>query len=805
MKLAVVTPWFGRELKGGAEQLAWQMAARLAKRGHSIDVLTTCCRSHQDDWSTNHLPPGRTVEPEGFAVRRFAVDARDRPSFDRVCGYLLSLPRHSLKPGVSPVGSEDANIFRDELIKSQSLLNYLSSHREAYDRFILLPYLYGPIIHAVSIVAERAALQPCLHDEAYAYLPIVAEALYRASLLLFNSDGEQELALRLLGPGILSKSHVVGTGVESEPGFDRASNGSTSAPATRERARDRFVLYLGRKDAGKNVPLLVRAFESFRRVRPNSDLRLVLAGHGSVDLNGSSAITDLGVVSEANKSRLLENCLALVQPSANESFSRTMMEAWRHGRPVAVHASCLATAVAVERSGGGWIAESEDDWASLFTNLNTASEHELARLGESGQRYAHEIADWDKVLDRYERALAPPQRPPITLSRKAATIHQVLPNLSHGDAISNQALFIRDTLRREGFVSNIYVRFIDPRVAHECSLFSPDKIDSDNGIIYHHSIGTELTPHVAAHRGPKLLIYHNITPAEFFEPYRPKFAEILRAGRRELCDLAPSFPYSVADSAFNAEELRECGFANPEVLPICVDPAKWNCPPDPKLMEQLQDGRTNILFVGRIAPNKKQDDLVRVFQSYISYDHSARLILVGAFEQEDPYAAMLRDQIARSGLADSIVMPGGVSDPQLAAYYRTANLFWSMSEHEGFGVPLVEAMLFDVPVLAYKSSAVPETLGSAGMMLTEKSDLRLIAAAAALLIKDVDLRKKIIRMQRERRQAFFPAAIVTSVFKLAATLQPASGRGPSRIKRSLPKAAKSEPGGRESVEQRSAS
>src|SRR4051812_21596702 len=216
MKLAIVIPWFGRDLKGGAEQQAWQIAARLAARGHNVNVLTTCCRSHQDDWATNHLPAGETAEPEGFRVRRFPVTPRDRASFDRVCAPLMNMEREKLTPGASPIPADEASIFVNELIKSPELLEFLSAQRTRFDWFLFLPYLYGPVLHGISIVGERAILQPCLHDEAYAYLPQVADAFHLAARLLFNSDGEMELALRLFGPGIWRKSTVVGEGVEIE-------------------------------------------------------------------------------------------------------------------------------------------------------------------------------------------------------------------------------------------------------------------------------------------------------------------------------------------------------------------------------------------------------------------------------------------------------------------------------------------------------------------------------------------------------------------------------------------------------------
>src|SRR5205823_10051152 len=145
---------------------------------------------------------------------------------------------------------------------------------------------------------------------------------------------------------------------------------------------------LGRKDAGKNVPLLLRAFARFRSVRPNSSLRLLLAGNGSLDLNGNHGAHDLGLVSEEKKTELLRDCVALVQPSQNESFSRVMMEAWLHGKPVAAHSKCVATAIPLKSTRGGWLADSEDEWANLFVQLDRASESQLRQLGENGRRHA---------------------------------------------------------------------------------------------------------------------------------------------------------------------------------------------------------------------------------------------------------------------------------------------------------------------------------------------------------------------------------------------------------------------------------
>jgi glycosyltransferase involved in cell wall biosynthesis len=766
LRIAIVIPWFGRELKGGAELQAWQIAALLAARNYTVEVLTTCCRSHQEDWATNHLPAGELLEPEGFLVRRFPVDARNRAAFDAVCSGLLSIDNKELRPGVSPVSARESSIFVNELMRSAALDQYIREHKTAYDWFLLLPYLYGLIIHGVSATKDRAILQPCLHNEAYAYLPEVAQAFYDAAMLFFNSDGELRLAAHLFGPGILSRSRVVGEGVELSRQTQIPSPDQHPARNKASSLIDKpYLLYLGRKDRGKNVPLLVSAFQRFRSVRPNSHLHLVLAGLGDLSYPNIPAVFDLDGITEEHKHELLQNCLALAQPSTNESFSRVMMEAWFYGRPVAVNRSCLATAGAVEQSGGGWTAETEDEWAAFLVRLDGYSHEQLAEIGRRGQSYAAEIADWEKVIDRYEGALKPTDGQHCKVS-PARAIHQVLPNLAFGDAISNSAISIRNYLRDLGFESSILVRHVDPRVAHECDVFDDGKVRPSDGIIYHHSIGTDLTAAVIKHSGPKFLIYHNITPAEFFEPFRPEFAAILRAGRSELAHLHRFFPYSAGDSTYNAEELRKSGFRDPQVLPISVDPDRWSNVPDPTIMREMQDGRTNILFVGRIAPNKRQDKLVEAFARYLQFDPTARLILPGSIEKADPFMSWLQDIVIQLGLQSSVIIPGSVSEPEMSAYYRTSDVFWSMSDHEGFGVPMVEAMWFDVPVIAKRNSAIPETLGDAALMFSAETTYPELAALIHLIVTDSGLRTKIITAQQKQRLRFLPSSVAPSLQKI---------------------------------------
>jgi glycosyltransferase involved in cell wall biosynthesis len=764
--IAIVTPWYGAELTGGAEQQARQVATRLAAHNHEVVVLTTCNRTFHDEWSVNYYEPGESLD-DGVRIKRFSVDARDGAALDRVNAKLLAFERSKLRAGVSPVTGGEALTFIHENIKSAALLDHLRVERDRYHAFIFLPYMFATSVLGVPIVADRAWLQPCLHDEPAAYLPQVAAMFRAARGLLFNSAGEMELALRLYGPGIYNRSTVVGEGIEP---ISNETGGETSLPA--ELTGTRFVLYLGRRDQTKNTDLLVRAFARFKADQPQSDLQLVLAGPGSQAF-AAPGVNDLGPVSTETRNALLRNCAALAQPSHHESFSRAIMEAWSQGRPVMAQRDCLATATAVKECGGGFAAGKEDEWAELFARVVSAGEDELNAMGVRGRLYAAEVANWEKVIPRYEMLLElrPPsssearrikkseQRPNRRRKKTAAAVHQLLPDIAYGDAISNQARAIRDHLRRQGYASDIFVKRREPRMASEALCWDDSQPSAADALLYHHSIGSELTAFAADHAGPKCLVYHNITPANFFESYRPGFAWMLETGRENLPRLARFFPVSVGDSAYNAAELIDCGFRRPGVLPIIIDPQRWNIAPDEAVMDRLQDGKTNLLYVGRMAPNKRQDHLIEMFATYRELDPCSRLILAGEMRASDPFCHRLRATVESLGLSEHVEITGQIDEAALLAYYRTAHLYWSPSAHEGFGAPLVEAMWFDVPVLAMKSSAVPETLGAAGALYETAENLPSVAELAYQLVHDQDRREAVIGAQRKRRVDFTSAAV----------------------------------------------
>jgi glycosyltransferase involved in cell wall biosynthesis len=759
--VAFVIPWFGENLKGGAEQLAWQVSTRLAKRGHTVEVLTTCCASFLEDWSTNHLSAGKE-NVNGLLVRRFKVDKRNAELFNNANSHGLAVPVETLQPGSNPFTFGTGDLFVAENINSSALERYLRRNQKKYHAFIFLPYLYGVILNGLPLVAEKSWLQPCLHDEVYAYLPDVEKIMRECCGVLYNSLGEERLAHKLFGPGILRKAEVVGVGVES---FDLTHKELPAQVAGLDLNQEKYVLCLGRRDKTKNTAMLVAAYQQFRSSHPKSSLKLIIAGPGDEQFGVSAkGVHDLGLVSELDKEALLCQCTALFQPSRNESYSRVIMEAWFYNRPVAAHGACLATAMAVEAAGGGWLAESPKDWSRLFHQLEQMEEGQLLEFGKKGREYARQYAEWNAVIDRYESVLGlhctETKKENVIPRDELQTIHQLTPGFAYGDAISNQAIIIRELLRKKGYKSEIFTEHLDPLMVHEARLFKDGGgIKGDVGLIYHHSIGAGLTDFVIKHPGPKSLIYHNVTPPDLVRDLEPELAKILEKGLSDLKLLAPHFPVSAGDSRFNSCDLEDNDFVSPTVLPICVAPEKWNIQADPNMMARLQDGKDNILFVGRLVANKCQHDLIEAFAAYRAMYGNCRLILVGGFIEEESYYQSLMELVRLRGLGGDVLFAGKVPDSTLHACYRCSHLFWSMSEHEGFGVPLIESMWFDIPVFAYKSSAVPETLAEGGLLFTHKEDLDQLAAAAKLLIHDSDVKRKIIHGQQKRRKAFLPESI----------------------------------------------
>jgi glycosyltransferase involved in cell wall biosynthesis len=324
----------------------------------------------------------------------------------------------------------------------------------------------------------------------------------------------------------------------------------------------------------------------------------------------------------------------------------------------------------------------------------------------------------------------------------------MLAALSFGDAIGNEALRIRQILRERGIDSEIFAESVHPEMAGRArKLWDYRKVSSPNNVlILHFSIGAGVST-FAHHLSDRiLLIYHNITPARWFVPYHEHLAGLCYHGRRELAAFVDRTSLALGDSDFNRAELEVIGFHPTGVLPLLLDRQQLDVPPSPTILRMYDDDKTNFLFVGRVIPNKRFEDIIKVFYIYQKFiDPNCRLLLVGESKGFERYLDSLIRLIDDLALKD-VVLTGHVDTDDLAAYYRVADLFLCMSEHEGFCVPLIEAFRFGVPVMAFEAGAVPETLGGAGILIREKR-LEEIAEMAYLVVNDRDVREKVVSGQ----------------------------------------------------------
>jgi glycosyltransferase involved in cell wall biosynthesis len=324
----------------------------------------------------------------------------------------------------------------------------------------------------------------------------------------------------------------------------------------------------------------------------------------------------------------------------------------------------------------------------------------------------------------------------------------LLAALSYGDAIGNEALVIQGHLRRAGFESDLFAERVHPRMAHLARpLWEYEQVSSPETVcLFHFSIGSA-AGRLIYHAPDRLVsIYHNITPPHYFLGFHPHLAGLCYHGRRELAAFAPRTELALGDSEFNRKELEESGYARTGVLPIVLDLSAYQAPPSPVIRRLYHDDRSNLLFVGRIIPNKKIDDLIRVFACYQRYvNPRSRLLLVGDHRGHEKYYDRLQEMV-RDLRLDEVVFSGHVDDDDLRAYYSVAHLFLCLSEHEGFCVPLLEAMSFGLPVLAYDAGAVRETLRGGGLLLTDKTPLT-VAELAHDVLTNPDLRQTVLTTQ----------------------------------------------------------
>jgi glycosyltransferase involved in cell wall biosynthesis len=386
-RYAFITPRYAHSLIGGAEMLCGTLARLLASEGAQVELWTTTAK---DNRTWEHFYEAGPEPHDDFIIRRFHVNPRD---LEKWIPLQLAMNR-----GESLTFQEQC-VWAEEGVVSSALLSHIAQHGESYDALFFAPYwvtttTYGSVIHP-----ERSVLIPCLHDEAFAYLDVVRGACASVKKAIFNSLPEQLLAQRLY-PSLI--------GTEVGMPFVKTSTPRGKCPFITE---GEYLLYLGRKEEGKGVSLLIDYFCAFKDgIGRDTSVSLVIAGGGSFeDLHRSEAlqrgdILDVSSLTDDEKRDAIDHALLLVQPSTLESFSIVIMEAWERGTPVLVHGLCPVTRHAVVQSGGGLFFSSSEDFSGVLETV-LESKQLLSTLGKQGQSFVHSYYSVDAVTARLHGAL----------------------------------------------------------------------------------------------------------------------------------------------------------------------------------------------------------------------------------------------------------------------------------------------------------------------------------------------------------------------------------------------------------------
>jgi L-malate glycosyltransferase len=344
------------------------------------------------------------------------------------------------------------------------------------------------------------------------------------------------------------------------------------------------------------------------------------------------------------------------------------------------------------------------------------------------------------------------------VSRKPA-LHQLIGLSSPGHSVADYALALQDALHAWGYDSTIFASDVDPRLKDRVRPLHTYRAKPNQPIILHYALANEASDWAKKQNAPLIFCYHNITPAHFFTGVGGTIADASERGKAELTQFQPQTRLALAYSQFSATDLQAANYQNIQVIPLLMSQNLQESAPDPNIQRRHT---TNLLFVGRVSPNKKCEDLIKILHQYRQIEPDAHLFIVGARRYMPVYAEWLAEFVADLGLQEAVTFTGHVSLAELAAYYRMADVYISMSEHEGFGIPLVESMRFDLPIIAYDCTAVPELLGGSGILIKQKR-FDVIAELIHQIQTDAALRQKIIQQQQQQAKKFAPELVLAQM------------------------------------------
>lgn len=383
-KIGFVTPWFGENISGGAENALRELIIHFFDEGIKVEVLTTCVKDFSSNWNKNYYHSG-VYNYRGITVRRFKIRKRDTLKFDQMNALLLQ-NKHLTR--------EQELIFIQEMVNSPQLYQYIRKYKDSYHCYVYIPYMFGTTYYGILACPEKAVMIPCFHEESYLHMKIFKECFRQVKGMIFNAVPESKLANEVYD---IQKVRQITPGL----GMDTDLEGMAENFRQKYQIKFPFILYAGRKDEGKNIYTLLKYFQEYR-LRNHSDLKLVLIGGGKIQLNNKlqDIVIDLGYVDKQDKYDAYAASLVLCQPSKHESFSYVIMESWLCGRPVLVHEECAVTRDFVVRSQGGLYFS---DYFEFEGCINYLLDHKdiSAKMGENGCYFVTNNFDWKIVMKKY--------------------------------------------------------------------------------------------------------------------------------------------------------------------------------------------------------------------------------------------------------------------------------------------------------------------------------------------------------------------------------------------------------------------
>lgn len=384
--IAFVAPWYGDNIPGGAEAALRGITDHLFAAGMDIEILTTTVEKFTADWNKDFYKPGKYASKAGIPIRRFRIRKRNTAAFDAVNAKLIQK---------NTLTEEEENIFHKEMVNSPDLYEYIRENRQKYSFFVFIPYMFGTTYWGVQACPGQAVLIPCFHDESYAHMKTFRQVYSNVAGMLFNAQPEEDLTDKLCDITHM-KTEVMGLGVDTELTYD----------ADRFRKKyhidEPFILYAGRKDAGKNIDTLLDYFKRYK-AEEQDDLKLVLIGGGEIKIPQEiqAEVYDLGFVDLQDKYDAYGAASLLCQPSKNESFSFVIMESWLCNRPVLVHEDCAVTKNFVSCSNGGLYFKNYYDFKGTVCYL--LQHPEIAdQMAENGHDYVMDNFAWNVIVEKYQ-------------------------------------------------------------------------------------------------------------------------------------------------------------------------------------------------------------------------------------------------------------------------------------------------------------------------------------------------------------------------------------------------------------------